>query len=265
MGFDTRRSGGISLVTQTTLFLFQRPDRRDVYRSEHPKLRARIRHVPAGRAEYRLLRHRQADQRSRATSSTLSFSGRLQGQHTAHLNLGLRYEYEPAWHDADNRFSRYLDLAAPIAEFRNNLPKMPAEVLPYQKSQPIYNGAWVFTDKSNPGTWDAQKFVLMPRAGAAIRIADKTSLRVGYARYAAPTSSNSWTRRLPAPGADFIEPPMLGVARQTRRRYWRNPSGAASDPFAGRIRAAPKGKRFASISGWAREPGLVPSGQPARH
>jgi hypothetical protein len=47
-------------------------------------------------------------------------------------------------------------------------------------------GAWIFTDDDNPGTWNAQKNIILPRAGLAIRLNDRTALRIGYARYAIP-------------------------------------------------------------------------------
>ncbi|HSB18067.1 MAG TPA: TonB-dependent receptor, partial [Bryobacteraceae bacterium] len=102
------------------------------------------------------------------------------------INLGLRYEYESGPYDERDRFSRYLDLTNPIPEFQNNAPKLPDAVLQYRQSTPIWNGAWVFTDGSNRGIYEAQKLTLMPRAGIAIRVNDKTAFRAGFARYVIP-------------------------------------------------------------------------------
>jgi hypothetical protein len=102
------------------------------------------------------------------------------------LNLGLRYEYESAPYDERDRISRYLDLTSPIPEMQSNPPKMPDAVLPYLKTQPKYNGAWVFADSSNRGAYKTQRLTLMPRVGVAIRINDRTAIRAGYARYVTP-------------------------------------------------------------------------------
>ncbi len=102
------------------------------------------------------------------------------------INLGMRYEYEQAPFDEQDRVSRYLDLTSPIPEFQNGAVTLPAAVMQYRSSQPSWNGAWVFADSNNRGVYQTQKFTLMPRAGIAIRVNDKTALRAGYARYVIP-------------------------------------------------------------------------------
>lgn len=101
------------------------------------------------------------------------------------LNLGLRYEYESALYDDQNRFSRYLDLTSPIPEMQSNPPQMPAQAAQYKVSWK-YNGAWNFTDSSNRGVYSAPTRLFLPRIGAAIRVNDRTAVRIGYARYASP-------------------------------------------------------------------------------
>lgn len=105
------------------------------------------------------------------------------------LNLGLRYEYESPMIDPQDRLSRFLDLNSPIPEFQGaNAPVIPAAAAALRTSPPIYNGAWIFTDSENRGSWDAQKLLFMPRAGLAYRVNDKTALRFGYARYLVPST-----------------------------------------------------------------------------
>ncbi len=99
------------------------------------------------------------------------------------LNLGLRYEYETAIRDPEDRLSRFLDLNDPIPEFRDNPPKFPNEVTSLGAPPPKLNGAWVFTDSKHRGSWDAPKNLFLPRAGLAYRMNNRTALRVGYARY----------------------------------------------------------------------------------
>lgn len=108
------------------------------------------------------------------------------------LNLGLRYEYEQAWREDQNRSVRPLDLTVPIPEFQGaNAPQIPAVVKQFYGGPTIYNGAFQFTDGSNRGQWNAGSGVWSPRIGAAYRINDKTSVRVGYGRYVTPWISGT--------------------------------------------------------------------------
>ncbi|MBI3694001.1 MAG: TonB-dependent receptor, partial [Acidobacteria bacterium] len=105
------------------------------------------------------------------------------------LNLGLRWEYETAPAERENRLARYLDLANPIPEFQKNPPAMPPDVAKITGKQPVYNGAWIYADDGNRGLYNAPKANFLPRLGIAIRANDKTAIRVGYARYAVPIMS----------------------------------------------------------------------------
>ncbi|MCP5112085.1 MAG: TonB-dependent receptor, partial [bacterium] len=100
------------------------------------------------------------------------------------LNLGLRWEYETALKDPQRRLSRDLDLTNPIPELQG--VALPAEVMAIRGSAPNYVGAWNFTSDDQPGAWNVPKNLFLPRAGVAIRINDRTALRIGYARYAVP-------------------------------------------------------------------------------
>lgn len=116
------------------------------------------------------------------------------------LNLGLRWEYETAPSERQGRMARFLDLTNPIPEFQSNAPVMPPQVTSIQGAvKPTYNGAWVYTDSDHAGLYHAPKANFLPRVGIAIRANDKTAIRIGYARYAAPLMSvlgYSW--RIPA-------------------------------------------------------------------
>src|SRR5207248_2868968 len=93
------------------------------------------------------------------------------------LNIGIRYEYYTPMTDPDNRFTRYLDLTNPIPEFQGaNTPALPSQVTALRTAAPIYNGAWIFADGKNPGSWNPQKLLLMPRVGLAFRIDGNTAL-----------------------------------------------------------------------------------------
>lgn len=166
------------------------------------------------------------------------------------LNLGLRWEYETAPSERLNRLSRYLDLANPIPEFQSNTPVMPPQVGTIAGAvKPTYNGAWVYAEDGHRGLYRAPRTNFLPRLGIALKANDKTAVRVGYARYAAPIMSilgYSW--RLPATDGFSITstgPVQLqGV-----------PQGVLSNPFpASNPLVAPLGKstgRYTNIGGAA--------------
>ena len=134
------------------------------------------------------------------------------------LNLGLRYEYEIPFHSENNGMTRYLDLTKPIPEMQATPPKMPAEALALMKEPYVYNGAWQFADNQHRYTWNPQKNVFLPRVGAAIRIDDKTALRIGYARYATPSDYINMTTPSGAVRPNLLNPPYPGFdATQTSR------------------------------------------------
>jgi hypothetical protein len=108
------------------------------------------------------------------------------------LNLGLRYEYEQAWREEQDRSVRPLDLSTPIPEFQGaNAPKIPDVVKQFYTGPTIYNGAFQFTDSNNRGQWNSGKGAWSPRIGAAYRINDKTSVRAAYGRYVTPWISGT--------------------------------------------------------------------------
>ncbi len=129
------------------------------------------------------------------------------------LNFGIRNEYETAWHDPGHNMSQGLDLSAPIPEMNANQPQMPSAALGLVGSNYYkWNGLWKWTSDEHPGMWDPQKLALAPRVGAAIKINDRTALRVGYARFLIPTEMN--ISQAPVSGFEtvsFLEPPYFGV------------------------------------------------------
>ena len=127
------------------------------------------------------------------------------------LNLGIRNDYESAWYDPAHNFSKGLDLSQPVPEMTAKPPVMPSAATSivgnnYWK----WNGLWNWTTKDSPGMWNAPKLALQPRAGIAIRVNDRTSIRAGYARYTIPTEFSLSG----FPGFEtvsFLEPPYFGV------------------------------------------------------
>jgi hypothetical protein len=129
------------------------------------------------------------------------------------LNLGLRNEYEEAWHDADHDLSQAMNLTTPIAAMQSAPPNMPALATSLVGSNSYsYTGAWNFTTSSHPGMWNPPSLALAPRVGAAIKLSDKMALRIGYSRYVIPTEYNFTAA--PVAGfedVNFLEPPFFGM------------------------------------------------------
>jgi hypothetical protein len=152
------------------------------------------------------------------------------------INMGLRNEYESAWHDPGHNMSRGLDLNSPVPQMDANPPNMPQEALNLVGGSNYYswNGLWQWTDNNKPGMWDAPHFALAPRVGAAFRIDEKTVLRVGYARYVIPTEL--MLSQAPVSGFEtvsFLEPPFFGVKgyQNTQGLIEGVPQQTINDPY----------------------------------
>jgi len=102
------------------------------------------------------------------------------------LNLGLRYEYETPMRDPENRISRFLDFGQALPEVQEQMGPISPDILALRTTPLDISGAWVFADGDNRNGWKGQKNLFLPRAGIAIRLNDRTALRIGYARYATP-------------------------------------------------------------------------------
>jgi hypothetical protein len=155
------------------------------------------------------------------------------------LNLGLRYEFYTAMRDPEDRLSRDLDLTSPIPELQGaNAPVLPDQALALRTSAPIYNGAWLFTDSGNRGSWRAPKGLFLPRIGLAWRAGKDTALRLGWARYIVPSTLTDGLDILGSvfyPGFDATSTtlaPLQGVPQQT-----------LSNPFPGGL-VPVTGKQF---------------------
>jgi hypothetical protein len=149
------------------------------------------------------------------------------------INLGVRYEYETAMRDPERRLSRFMDFSQPLTELQGAMGAFPEEALALRNQPLAINGAWVFTDDNNPGTWDPQKNIILPRAGIAIRLNDRTALRIGYARYAVPPIQGRDTIGSHA----YLDPlgstPYAGYTATTRPQSLLEgiPRSLLSDPF----------------------------------
>lgn len=108
------------------------------------------------------------------------------------LNVGLRWEFEPGPVDAQNRLSQRLDLSVPntlvAATPPNAFDSRVVAILNSLGQTPKYNGAWIFATPENRGAWKRTPTDFLPRLGFAYRLNDKSSLRVGWARYIQPSA-----------------------------------------------------------------------------
>jgi hypothetical protein len=103
------------------------------------------------------------------------------------LNLGVRYEYETPLRDPQRRLTRTVDFSQGLPALQSAAAALPQQALDLRNRPLSYSGAWVFTSDDQPGMWNAPTNIILPRAGLAIRLDNKTALRIGYARYATPS------------------------------------------------------------------------------
>lgn len=235
VGFETRRSGGVTLVTGTTGLFFDAETTADTFinpdtrQSGHPYASFLL-----GALAPNSLAVSKPVKRPRTEFYAGFIQDDIKVSQAVTLNLGLRYEFETPWHDPDHNMSRFLDLTQPIPEMQANPPDIPEAARSLMGDAYAFNGAWVFTDSDNPGMWETPKGAFMPRAGLALRINDRTALRAGYARYVVPTEYNF----SPAPfsgfeALNFLEPPYLGfdATQSVAPPLQGIPQARLSDPF----------------------------------
>ncbi len=157
-----------------------------------------------------------APQDNRVNFYSLYFQDDFKLNRRVTLNLGLRYEFETAPLDPENRLTRMLDLTDPIPEMQSNPPQFHPLVQQMFGKPFTFNGAFHFTDSDHPRKYDANPHVFLPRIGATFRVNDRTSVRAGWARFVVPPLVVSKTIT-DDPGfygfsqSTFLPPEILGV------------------------------------------------------
>ena len=131
------------------------------------------------------------------------------------MNLGLRWEYEQPFTEAQNRATAPMNLTTAIPELQG--VQMPAAVKQFYSGPWNLTGAFQFTSGSNRSVWNSDDGTWSPRIGAAYRLNDKMSLRAGYGRYTTPWSMDeNATDQFSAPTTGYSNytdapPTVLGV------------------------------------------------------
>ncbi|MEZ5393177.1 MAG: TonB-dependent receptor [Bryobacterales bacterium] len=153
------------------------------------------------------------------------------------LNLGVRYEYETALRDPERRLTQMVDFNQGLPALEAAAGALPQQVMDLRNRPLSYTGAWIFTSDDHPGMWNAPKNIILPRAGVAIRLDNKTALRIGYARYATPSiqerGSIDVLGSTPYPGFTATTTP-LSVLQGVPRAMLANPfptGGANNNPL----------------------------------
>lgn len=233
-GMELRQSSGVSYVSSTTNFVFNTGVTADTFNNPDTK------HVGNQWATFllgalddgsQMIGGPAPDPHTRFWGMYFQDDWKLNNRIT--LNLGLRNDYELPWWDPAHNFSKGMDLSKPIPEMVSNPPVMPAAASAIVGSNFWkYNGQWQWTSNDSPGMWNAPKLALQPRAGIAIRIDDKTSLRAGFARYTIPTEFNL-SGFTGFETVSFLEPPYFGVTsyQNTAPLLQGVPQQTFSNPF----------------------------------
>jgi hypothetical protein len=103
------------------------------------------------------------------------------------VNLGLRYEYEGATRDSENRNVRGFDPNAAISIEAAVKAAYAASPIP-QIAPSAFNvrGGLQFASDENPGFWNADKNNVQPRVGLAYKLNEATVVRAGLGVYTVP-------------------------------------------------------------------------------
>jgi hypothetical protein len=103
------------------------------------------------------------------------------------LNLGVRYDYEGAPTERDNRNLRGFDPSAELAITAAAQAAYAANPIPQVAPSAFsVRGGLGFASDSDPGFWNADKNNVQPRLGFAYQINEKSVLRGGWAIYSVP-------------------------------------------------------------------------------
>lgn len=217
VGFDNRRTGGVSTTNAYPAFNFGAAMTADTFNNPNTKVVGNefasfllgaigpdsvMATAPIGEVNTELY--------SVFVQDDYKLSRRIS------LNLGLRYELEVPFHDGAYAESRGLDLSVANPEMQKTPPVMPASVLALRNTPLKYNGAWVFTSSENPNVWNTQKNVFLPRIGLAFKVDDRTAIRVGYARYSTPSDLLNYPTTPPGSAAPTLLAPPYGAFSATQ-------------------------------------------------
>ena len=212
VGYEQRHTGGISIVGGGKAFVFTSNITADTFQNPNTRLYGdQFATLLLGSLNNDSAMTYKPNKGMETNLYGLYFQDDFKLSRRITLNLGLRYEYDSPWYDPNHYSSLGLDLTQPNATMQKTPPVMPSQVTALRTAAPVYNGSWVYTSDSQPGIWAKQKLVLMPRIGAAIKVNDKTAVRIGWARFVAPSELNFILPPYAALGnVSFLEAPYMG-------------------------------------------------------
>jgi hypothetical protein len=103
------------------------------------------------------------------------------------INLGLRYEYEGATRDSENRNVRGFDRTAAISiESAVKIAYAASPIPQIAPSAFSVRGGLQFASDADPGFWNADKNNVQPRVGLAYKLNEATVVRAGLGVYTVP-------------------------------------------------------------------------------
>jgi hypothetical protein len=159
------------------------------------------------------------------------------------LNLGVRWERETGPEDNNHYSNKYMDMTQSLLPFSNyqgsgagfNIwtPAVQAAVVAAGGAAvyptlsnlviPMWTGAMLRTSAQSPRVYGAPFNTILPRAGVAFRLNDKTALRAAYSRFGVTRVSNASDESYENLDGYSESTPLLGPLAGVPRSYLDNP------------------------------------------
>jgi hypothetical protein len=161
------------------------------------------------------------------------------------LQLGLRVDKDTGPYEANNQIMQYINLNETLPALAAANPQLPAQAqqirAQYGIPAPNWKGAAVYATPSNRRMFHTP-VAIQPRLGAAIRLNDKTALRLSYSRFTSPAINVVGALQLPVgEGGSYgytaygyaVNTPAPGFVGDKPTTYLNNPFPSGVIPAAG--------------------------------
>jgi hypothetical protein len=166
------------------------------------------------------------------------------------LNLGLRYDYETAGTEEQNRNVQTFQttISNPIeAEAQANYAQKPIPEVPVSSFQ--VPGGYSFVSDSNRAMWEMDKNNIQPRVGFAYKVGEKTVVRGGWGVFTVPILLETFNQSGFSQATNLVPTVDRGLSFQAD----------LSDPFPFGV-AEPPGASLGAETFLGRDIGFIPSG-----